>query len=93
MAAQERALKRFLHARMYEAPEVRAVRVEAQAILAGLFAAYRADPARLPAEWRPESGDPVAVARRIGDFIAGMTDRYAVRRYEEFFGPSRLHDI
>jgi dGTPase len=93
MAARERVLKRFLYARMYDAPEVKAVRVEAQAILAGLFAAYREDPGLLPEGWQPASDNPVAVARRIGDFIAGMTDRYAVRRHEELFGPSRLHDI
>ena len=44
MAAEERALKAFLHARMYDAPSVTAVRAEAQAMLAALFAAYRADP-------------------------------------------------
>jgi dGTPase len=93
MAAQERALKRFLYARMYDSPAVKGVRVEAQAILARLFGAYREDPARMPETWRPASDDPVLVARRIGDFIAGMTDRYAVRRYEDLFGPSRLHDI
>ena len=93
LAAQERQLKTFLHARMYDAPDVKAVRVEAQRILAELFAAYRADPALLPDGWRPETDDPVQVARRIGDFIAGMTDRYAVRRWEDLFGPSRLHDI
>ena len=93
MAGKERVLKRFLYAHMYDAPEVKAVRVEAQAILAGLFAAYREDPALLPVDWRPASDDPVVIARRIGDFIAGMTDRYAVRRHEELFGPSRLHDI
>jgi dGTPase len=93
MALQERALKRFLHERMYEASQVRAVRVEAQQILGQLFAAYRDDPGLLPEAWRPGAGDPVAVARRIGDFMAGMTDRYAVRRWEDLFGPSRLHDI
>jgi len=92
MAAAERALKRFLYAHMYDSPEVKAVRVEAQAILAKLFAAYRDDPALLPEEWRPEGNEPVAAARRIGDFIAGMTDRYAVRRYEALFGPSALHE-
>ena len=81
MAAEEQALKAFLHARMYDAPAVQAVRGEAQAILAALFAAYRDDPKLLPEEWRPASDDPVVVARAIGDFIAGMTDRYAVRRY------------
>ena len=92
MAAQEQLLKRFLHARMYDSPAVKEVRVEAQQILARLFAAYRQDPELLPETWRPPNRDPVAVDRRIGDFIAGMTDRYAVRRYEELFGPSGLRE-
>jgi dGTPase len=92
MAAQERALKRFLYAHMYDSPEVKGVRVEAQAILAALFAAYRDDPSLLPTEWRPASDHPVAVARAVGDFMAGMTDRYAVRRYEDLFGPSSLRE-
>jgi dGTPase len=90
LAAEEKALKTFLHARMYDAPEVLAVREEAQAILAALFAAYRDDPALLPEEWRPASADPVIVARTICDFIAGMTDRYAVRRYRALIGPVTL---
>ena len=90
LAAEEAALKAFLNARMYDAPQVKSVRSEAQAILAALFAAYRGDPGRLPAEWRPAAPDPVAVTRAVGDFIAGMTDRYAVRRYEELIGPTRL---
>jgi dGTPase len=90
MGLQERALKRFLYAHMYDAPEVKAVRVEAQLILAALFAAYREDPARLPAEWRPAGDDRVVAARRIGDFIAGMTDRYAVRQYEALIGPTPI---
>jgi dGTPase len=90
LAAEERALKAFLHERMYDAPSVRAVRDEAKGVLARLFDAYRADPALLPAEWRPDKDDRTAVLRAIGDFIAGMTDRYAVRRYEELVGPTAL---
>jgi dGTPase len=90
MAGQERALKRFLYAHMYDAPEVKAVRVDAQAILAGLFGAYRDDPELLPDDWRPAADDPVLVTRRIGDFIAGMTDRYAVRQYEALIGPTPI---
>jgi dGTPase len=86
MAAEEAALKAFLHARMYDAPSVKAVRAEAQAMLARLFAAYREEPGRLPAEWRPQGGGDTTLLRAIGDFIAGMTDRYAIRRYEEIFG-------
>lgn len=90
LAGRERELKAFLYARMYDAPPVRAVRGRAQAVLAGLFAAYRDDPARLPAEWRAQGDDPVRTLRAIGDFIAGMTDRYAIRRYEELVGPAEL---
>jgi dGTPase len=88
MAADERALKSFLHARMYEAPSVKAVRAEAQRMLAALFEAYRADPHRLPPEWRP--ADAAGAARAIGDFIAGMTDRYAIRQYRDLIGPVAL---
>jgi dGTPase len=90
MAADERELKAFLYARMYDAPEVGRVRRQAQRVLAALLAAYRADPARMPPEWRPQSSDPITVLRTIGDFVAGMTDRYAIRRHEELVGPAEL---
>jgi dGTPase len=84
LAGEERALKRFLYARMYDAPEVKAVRSEAQTMLAELFGAYRDDPGLLPAEWRPRPGaEPL---RAIGDFVAGMTDRFAVRCHGEIVG-------
>jgi dGTPase len=87
---EERALKRFLYARVYDAAPVRAVKDEAQRVLASLFAAYRADPSLLPPEWRTDAADPTAVTRRIGDFIAGMTDRYAIARHRELVGPVEL---
>jgi dGTPase len=90
LAAEERALKTFLYARMYNAPQVTAVRVEAQKVIANLAAAYRADPSLLPPEWRPESSDPAATLRRIGDYIAGMTDRFAIRQHEALIGPVAL---
>jgi dGTPase len=90
MAGEEAVLKRFLHARMYNAPPVTAVRDQAQAVVARLFAAYRDDPARLPPEWLPPDADEVAMLRSIGDFIAGMTDRYAVRQHRELVGPVEL---
>ena len=90
LQAEERQLKAFLYRRMYEAEPVMAVRAAAQDMLAGLFAAYRDDPRRLPEEWRPEGDEPVTVLRAIGDFIAGMTDRYAIRRYEALVGPADL---
>ena len=90
MRAQERELKAFLYAHMYDAPPVKAVKSEAQSVLTGLFAAYRVDPHRLPPEWRPTDDDPATVLRAIGDFVAGMTDRFAIRRHEELVGPVGL---
>jgi dGTPase len=90
MAEQERLLKAFLYARMYNAPRVEAVAREARGLLSRLFAAYRADPALLPEIWRGEPGDEIATLRRIGDFIAGMTDRYAIARHRELIGPVEL---
>jgi dGTPase len=90
LAGEEKALKRFLNARMYNAPAVRAVRDEAQRIVAGLFAAFRDDPDRLPPDRAPADGGEVEKLRAIGDFIAGMTDRYAIRQYRELVGPVQL---
>jgi dGTPase len=90
LGAEEKTLKAFLHARMYNAPPVAAVRAEAQKIVAGLWSAYAANPSLLPAGWRRGGGDRVATLRAVGDFIAGMTDRYAVRQYREVVGPVEL---
>ena len=90
VAEEEKALKRFLHDRVYNAPELVAVREEAIRVVANLASAYRADPSLLPPEWRAD--DNVQQVRRIGDFIAGMTDRFALRRHEELVGPVELPD-
>src|SRR3954452_19702326 len=58
LAAEERELKRFLYARLYESPELEQVREEAERIVANLAAAYRDDPARLPEAWQ-RGGDRV----------------------------------
>jgi dGTPase len=64
------------------------VRDEAQRVVADLAAAYRADSSLLPADWRRD-GD-VEQLRTMGDFIAGMTDRFAIARHEEIVGPVNL---
>jgi len=91
LATEEKALKRFLYENLYNAAELVSVRREAQRVVTDLAEAYRSDPALLPAEWRSEEGE-VAQVRRIGDFIAGMTDRFAVARHEELVGPVELPD-
>ena len=87
VAEEERQLKAFLYANMYRSPPILAIQNQARTVLAGLFAAYRDDPRLLPEPWWPEAGDDTALVRRIGDFIAGMTDRYAIRRHRELVGP------
>jgi dGTPase len=63
----------------------------ASTIVSGLFVAYAAAPASMPDGWRdtlPEA-DPDR-SRHIADFIAGMTDRYAIARFRELVGPIDL---
>jgi dGTPase len=51
--------------------------------------AYREDPSLLPPWWQ-RGGEEVQQQRTIGDFIAGMTDRFAIARHEELIGPVNL---
>ena len=89
LAAEERELKRFLHARLYDLPELRPVRKEAERVVANLAKAYREKPTLLPPAWQRD-GEVVQQLRNIGDFIAGMTDRFAIARHEELVGPASL---
>jgi dGTPase len=91
MQADERVLKTFMYANLYHHPRQLAVGDLASTIVGGLFAAYRAEPEALPDSWRATlPADDPARSRHIGDFIAGMTDRYAAARYRERVGPVDL---
>ena len=89
-AEEDQALKTLLHDRLYNSPALVPVRREAQRVVANLAAAYRADPKLLPEAWRADG--TIAQLRSIGDFIAGMTDRFAIARHEELVGPVSLPD-
>ena len=89
LAKEERALKRFLYARLYGLAELKPVRVEAERVVANLAAAYSDNPKLLPESWRHDGPEEQRL-RTIGDFIAGMTDRYAIARHEELIGPVNL---
>ncbi len=87
IAEAERAIKAFLETRMYRHARVQRVMGEAAHVIRELFAHYTAHPEDLPAEWREGfSGvDEAARARRIADFVAGMTDRYALAEHARLF--------
>jgi len=80
-------IKGFLYPRMYRAPRVMRVMKEAQDVVRKLFAHYLESPADLPAEWAEGfalAGESTR-ARRVGDYIAGMTDRYALIEHAKYF--------
>jgi dGTPase len=89
LEAEERELKHFLYTRLYDLADLKPVRTEAERVVAGLAVAYRANPTLLPATWQ-RGGDELQQLRTIGDFIAGMTDRFAIARHEELVGPVNL---
>ena len=87
VAQEEAAIKAFLKQRMYRHARVMRVMGEAEAILFDLFARYQASPGDLPVEWG-EGSDHESEgerARRIGNFIAGMTDRFALMEHQRLF--------
>lgn len=91
LSADVRVLKNFLRDHMYRAPAVARLRDPSEAVVAALFATLHADPARLPGDWGPLCpADEPGRARHVGDFVAGMTDRYALKLYEQLVGPSPL---
>jgi dGTPase len=83
----DRAIKSFLKTRMYRHERVMQVMDQAAGVLRDLFARYSAHPDELPAEWQEGLAglDAAGQARRIADFIAGMTDRYALVEHGRLF--------
>jgi dGTPase len=87
MAAADRALKAHLFPTLYHHPRLMAVRRDAEAIVRDLFARLTAEPSLLPEDWRIDlNGAPEPkLAHRVGDYIAGMTDRYAILEHRRLF--------
>jgi dGTPase len=85
----EADIKAFLKHRMYRHSRVMRVMEGAEQILFDLFAHYQKVPGDLPAEWLPAVGSnglsETERARRIGNFIAGMTDRFALTEHQRLF--------
>ncbi|MEA2904999.1 MAG: dGTPase [Alphaproteobacteria bacterium] len=87
MAQADHAIKGFLYPRMYRHERVTRIMRQAEQVVCDLFARYVERPEDLPAEWaeRAEAGEEAARMRRIADFIAGMTDRYALIEHARLF--------
>ncbi|MFN4112969.1 MAG: deoxyguanosinetriphosphate triphosphohydrolase [Sphingomonadaceae bacterium] len=96
MAQEERQLKRFLYDRLYYHPEQLITAERARDVVARLYAAYEQEPATLPRDWRENLPDEEPHrTRHIADFIAGMTDRYAIDQYARIYGkePEGLRNV
>lgn len=87
MREDEKTLKRFLFKNLYFHESVVVRRHAADRIVLDLFDACFADPSIMPAEWRSgyEALDRAGQARRVADYLAGMTDNYAVREHRRLF--------
>jgi dGTPase len=92
---QKNELKRFLHQNLYMHPTVYRMAWKADKIISTLFSIYMNDTKLLPAKYQQliqsTPDNDIHQARVIADYIAGMTDRYAMREYGQFHDLSRLH--
>ena len=87
MTAMEKELKAFLYRNMYRHSEVMRVRANADLIVRELFDAYFVDPRAMPEGWREglDRAEDRIKARHVADFLAGMTDTYAVKEHRRLF--------
>src|SRR6056297_1586831 len=82
-------IRDFLFTRMYRAPSVMAMRAKVTCVVEELFPFYLEKPEHLPDRWRNDveaAQDRTALARLVGDYIAGMTDRFALQQHARLLG-------
>jgi dGTPase len=87
MVEADRAIKAFLFPNMYRAPSVVRIRQQADAIMRGLFGRFFEQPDLMPDEWHEGltgAGEDKR-ARRVADYMAGMTDRFALDEHRRLF--------
>ncbi|MYL96876.1 deoxyguanosinetriphosphate triphosphohydrolase [Novosphingobium sp. FGD1] len=96
MAEAERTFKRFMYEKLYYHPEQLETARRARAVLAELYAAYSQEPVLMEESWidtmprfEPDR------SRHIADYIAGMTDRFAIARHADIYGrtPEGLSNV
>ncbi|RYI20214.1 MAG: deoxyguanosinetriphosphate triphosphohydrolase [Acetobacteraceae bacterium] len=84
-----KAVRSFLFHRMYRAPSVMAVRAEVTRMIDDLFPLFLETPDLLPPEWQGDvraAADKTQLARVVADYVAGMTDRFAIQEHARLFG-------
>jgi len=84
LAQQKQELEEFLHSRVYRHPRLLETRDTAQKQLEVMFRGYLADPELLPPRFQ-QRAQHVGLPRSVGDYLAGMTDRYCDQQFSEFF--------
>ncbi len=84
MKRQSSDLKRFLLVNLYRHPQVMETTGRARQVVSGLYTAYCAAPEEMPIQHG--TGESVGLRRRVADYIAGMTDRFAIKEHERLTG-------
>ncbi|GAB4274478.1 MAG: deoxyguanosinetriphosphate triphosphohydrolase [Pararhodobacter sp.] len=87
-----KVIRQFLFTRMYRAPSVVRMRAEVTEVVRDLFALFMDDPRHLPEEWRDDvaqAPDRNALARIVADYVAGMTDRFALQEHARLIDGSK----
>ena len=87
IAEQVRELKAVLFERLYDHYRVKRMAVKADRIMTGLFETYMSEPRQMPPHVHRRIGRGEATPRVVADYIAGMTDRFALDEYKKLFDP------
>jgi dGTPase len=85
---EEQELKQFLRTNLYQHHQVARMTNKARRIVSELFNAFHTEPRLLPPQYQVSRG--AAAARTVADYIAGMTDRYAMREYRRLFAVDEI---
>ncbi|MCA0994568.1 MULTISPECIES: deoxyguanosinetriphosphate triphosphohydrolase [Roseobacteraceae] len=94
MYRELKQVRTFLFTRMYRAPSVVVIREKVTQALMELFPIYMNNPLLLPARWRAtEPRGETELARMVADYVAGMTDRFALQQHAKLTGKDILHDV
>lgn len=90
MKAEAQELKRFLRKNLYQHYQVNRMTSKARRIVTDLFGIFLSGPQLLPPDYQTDGQDLIEQARQVADYIAGMTDRYAMREYRRLFAVDEI---